>query len=511
MPMKSLHLATLHLASLLGAMLLGVFTAPYGKLVRTLAEPGDEPGREQHRSGHRREVAGGGKGVRHRRDEGVCGFHHDRVEGGVGPDGASQIPAVHQDLVEAHDGEAPSGHVTGRVVHDEMGPGWVWGSGSGVVTVRCAGAARGYAQLRVASVRVFDVLGRLGFKTEIAYSHWLAKAFNGDRFIDIIFNSGNGVAEVDDEWFAHAVDHEVLGVPVKLCPAEEMIWSKALIMERERFDGADVAHLIRHCSGLLNWDRLVRRFNGNWRVLLAHLILFGFIYPGERSLVPSALMKELVNRLLAELDVPTRNSKVCQGTLLSRQHAEVRHLEDAVLGQRRDAFKHGGEFGDPGVQAGKLTPEAGRHLIGGRGEVEIAVVGDPLLPSPGQTSMMGDQPTQLGDVIALMAAPLLHREPSQLLRPIEADLASGDLGAVLGDGVGDGAETVDRIGSPIGLPGITTSKKPAAIAVSVAAGPVPVLAHEIRIRRLAMAGQRVNPDLAGAGFRRNWDRNCSAA
>ena len=166
--------------------------------------------------------------------------------------------------------------------------------------------------------RVLDVLARAGFRTEIAFSHWLAKAFSGNRFIDVIFNSGNGVAEVDDEWFARAVDEEVLGVPVKLCPPEEMVWSKAFIMERERFDGADVAHILRHCSGLLNWDRLVRRFGPHWRVLLAHLMLFGFIYPGERSLIPSAVVRELLNRVQAELDVPTRDSKVCQGTLLSR-------------------------------------------------------------------------------------------------------------------------------------------------------------------------------------------------
>jgi hypothetical protein len=166
--------------------------------------------------------------------------------------------------------------------------------------------------------RVLDVLAGAGFKTEIAFTHWLAKGHHGDKFIDIIYSSGNGVAEVDDEWFAHAVDEEVLNVPVKLAPPEEMIWSKALIMERERYDGADVAHLFRHCSGLLNWERLVRRFGANWRVLLSHLILFGFIYPGERALIPSATMKELLNRLLAELDVPTRDSKVCQGTLLSR-------------------------------------------------------------------------------------------------------------------------------------------------------------------------------------------------
>jgi hypothetical protein len=166
--------------------------------------------------------------------------------------------------------------------------------------------------------RVFDVLARLGFKTEVAFSHWLAKAFNGDRFIDIIYNSGNGIVEVDDEWFAHAVDEGVLGVPAKLVPPEEMVWSKSFIMERERYDGADVAHILRHCSGLLNWDRLLRRFGANWRVLLSHIVLFGFIYPGERALIPASVTRELVNRLLADLEVPTRDSKVCQGTLLSR-------------------------------------------------------------------------------------------------------------------------------------------------------------------------------------------------
>jgi hypothetical protein len=34
--------------------------------------------------------------------------------------------------------------------------------------------------------------------------------------------------------------------------------------------------------------------------------------------VPSSIMKDLFSRLAAELEVPTRDSKVCQGTLLSR-------------------------------------------------------------------------------------------------------------------------------------------------------------------------------------------------
>jgi hypothetical protein len=165
--------------------------------------------------------------------------------------------------------------------------------------------------------RVLDVLTRAGFRTEIAFTHWLAKAHHGDKFVDVIYSSGNGVAQVDDEWFAHAVDEEVLGVPVKLTPAEEMIWSKSLIMERERFDGADVAHIIRAVGDRLDWRRLLERYGKYWRALYAHIVLFTFVYPSDREQVPGWLIDELTERMRRE----QRNAdeKVCYGTIISRQ------------------------------------------------------------------------------------------------------------------------------------------------------------------------------------------------
>src|SRR5258708_5848950 len=58
-----------------------------------------------------------------------------------------------------------------------------------------------------------------GYYTELTFSHWLAKAYRDDDFIDAIFSSGNALATVDDGWFAHAVESEVFGEPVLLCPA----------------------------------------------------------------------------------------------------------------------------------------------------------------------------------------------------------------------------------------------------------------------------------------------------
>jgi hypothetical protein len=167
---------------------------------------------------------------------------------------------------------------------------------------------------------ILSVLERLGCDTEKTFPHWLAKAFNPGTadFIDVIYSSGSGIAVVDDEWFAHSVPEDVLGVPVRLCPAEEMIWSKGFIMERERYDGNDVAHLLRARGGALDWDRLLRRFGEHWRVLLSHLVLFGFIYPAERGQVPQEVHNELMRRLQAEATANPPQDKTCQGTLISR-------------------------------------------------------------------------------------------------------------------------------------------------------------------------------------------------
>jgi hypothetical protein len=167
--------------------------------------------------------------------------------------------------------------------------------------------------------RALAALESAGFVPELAFPHWLAKAHMGDRFIDLIFSAGNGVARVDDRWFAHAVPARVLGVPVLLCPPEEMIWSKAFIMERERYDGADVAHLILACGPGLDWRRLLRRFGRRWRVLLSHLVLFGFVYPSNRTAIPEAVMEILLRRLQQERGRPAAEARVCDGTLLSRQ------------------------------------------------------------------------------------------------------------------------------------------------------------------------------------------------
>jgi hypothetical protein len=193
--------------------------------------------------------------------------------------------------------------------------------------------------------RTAHALQHGGYQTEMTYSHWLAKVHCGDAFVDLIFSSGNGVAEVDDEWFDNAPEAEVLGVPVRLSPPEEMIWSKAFIMERERYDGADVAHLIHARHAEMDWHRLLRRFGPHWRVLFTHLVLFGFIYPTERDRIPAWVMGECLQRLRRDLLTdPPADDRLCGGTLLSREQ----YLADVEQQGYRDLRE---------LPLGAMTPE----------------------------------------------------------------------------------------------------------------------------------------------------------
>ncbi|HYN10006.1 MAG TPA: hypothetical protein VES67_21660 [Vicinamibacterales bacterium] len=154
-----------------------------------------------------------------------------------------------------------------------------------------------------------------GIYTRLSFPHWLAKVLSGRSQVDIIFSGGNGLTRVDDVWFERGVPARVLGFNVLLSAPEELLWSKAFVMERERFDGADVLHLILARAETLDWEHLCDRFRGHEGVLLAYLILFGYVYPGEAARVPFWM----IPRLFEASDPPRpRTGRLCRGTLLSR-------------------------------------------------------------------------------------------------------------------------------------------------------------------------------------------------
>ncbi len=140
---------------------------------------------------------------------------------------------------------------------------------------------------------VLDALSRAGYNTEVRDRYWLAKVHHGEYFMDIIFTLGNGYIPVHETWFGRSHPMRIAGVATRLIAVEELIASKIYVTRRDRFDGADILHVIRGVQGKVNWKRIEQILGGDRLLLLWYLILFQYVYPGHAHYLPQQLMTEI--------------------------------------------------------------------------------------------------------------------------------------------------------------------------------------------------------------------------
>ncbi|WP_142847752.1 nucleotidyltransferase family protein [Telmatospirillum sp. J64-1] len=166
--------------------------------------------------------------------------------------------------------------------------------------------------------RILSHFRDLGWCAEIEDERWLAKVHQGPHFFDVIFNSTTALTPVTEQWFAEARTTEVLGCEVQITPPTELVWSKAFIQNRDRYDGADVMHLILKQHDQIDWARLLAYMDQYWEVLMIHVLNFRFIYPSERDLIPGWVLDELLSRLNRRASLPAPRIKICRGRLMAR-------------------------------------------------------------------------------------------------------------------------------------------------------------------------------------------------
>ena len=171
--------------------------------------------------------------------------------------------------------------------------------------------------------------------TRLPFPHWLGKALHGKSQVDVIFSGGNGLTKVDDDGSRAASRPACSASTCSLSPPEELLWSKAFVMERERFDGADVLHLILAMVDDLDWRHLCERFRGHEKVLLAHVVLFQDVYPDHASRLPRWLIPALLD---AQDPAAMFSTRLCRGTLLSRAQYLVDVEKRGFADARRPPF-----------------------------------------------------------------------------------------------------------------------------------------------------------------------------
>lgn len=172
--------------------------------------------------------------------------------------------------------------------------------------------------------KILKLMAESGFETELTDVRWLAKIKKDDHYIDIIFDTVNNICKVDDTWYDHAITGDYNGVPVKFIPAEELIWCKLYVQNRERYDGADINHIILRHGQQLDWKRILFRMDQHWHLLLSQFLIFQFVYPADyHEILPHWLFDELLQRAAEQYDLPSAVEKVCRGPVIDQTQYEV--------------------------------------------------------------------------------------------------------------------------------------------------------------------------------------------
>lgn len=157
-----------------------------------------------------------------------------------------------------------------------------------------------------------------GFVTRLEDEHWLAKATMGEHFVDLIYGMGNGLAFIDEGWINNSHQGILAAMPVRIAPAEELIWHRLFISERHRHDMSDIVHLILCMGDTLDWRRLVDRVGQNWPLLFSQVLMFTYVYPGYKSNIPAWVPEHLLSLAKAEFEREEENVDVTRGPMISR-------------------------------------------------------------------------------------------------------------------------------------------------------------------------------------------------
>jgi len=149
-----------------------------------------------------------------------------------------------------------------------------------------------------------ECLRNARFECEVTDPVWLSKAWRDGYFVDLITGMSNGVITVEESWIERARPALVYGVETRVLAPEELVASKIFVAKRERFDGADIAHVIYGTHGGFDWSRELELVGEHWEMLLWSLLLFRYVYPARSHYVPSVIWRELLTRFSNEVKNP---------------------------------------------------------------------------------------------------------------------------------------------------------------------------------------------------------------
>lgn len=148
---------------------------------------------------------------------------------------------------------------------------------------------------------VYTYLRQQGFHCDVIDPVWLAKVRKGEFYVDLITGMSNAIVVVEDSWIERAKPAVVHDVETRVLAPEELVASKIFVAKRERFDGADIAHIIYGTYPAFDWDRELQLVGEHWELLLWALLFFRYVYPAQTHYVPDRIWHDLWRRFQDEI------------------------------------------------------------------------------------------------------------------------------------------------------------------------------------------------------------------
>jgi hypothetical protein len=103
----------------------------------------------------------------------------------------------------------------------------------------------------------------------------------------------NHRAEVDERWVAAGPEIRMFGHRIRVVPAEELIWSKLYVLQRDRCDWPDIVNLMNATAGTLDWDHLLERAAEDGPLIKAVLSVFSWVCPVRAMTIPGRIWDKL--------------------------------------------------------------------------------------------------------------------------------------------------------------------------------------------------------------------------
>ncbi|HVS71610.1 MAG TPA: nucleotidyltransferase [Phycisphaerae bacterium] len=149
---------------------------------------------------------------------------------------------------------------------------------------------------REAMIEATRAAGLRDYYDEKPYDRkWIYRSHNGEGIIvDIIWQMANYRAQVDDDWLTRGDLVEIRGVSLRLLPAEELMWAKLYILQRDRCDWGDLLNILYNRAATLDWKHFLQRIGNDKPVLAALLEVFSWACPEKaHELVPGEVWRTL--------------------------------------------------------------------------------------------------------------------------------------------------------------------------------------------------------------------------